>query len=249
MAIDDRYFGSCSMGAFQPANDGNLYANKYDEFVHLKPSEMGDALAGVFSALAFVWIIVTVMMQSKELMLQRNELKLTRSETKRTADALGKQVEVLKDEQSQRQEDRAMRLLAQKLGTLRNSMDQSHLSTWRYAKDESGDFPVNEIRLFRSSDLGELPRDIDAYVWEQSLAVLSSSRRLAKIGREFQILQKPVQNHALDICQQLSSIVALEAKLSEDQRERIHKIGLYVLREKLIETVRMDIWQAEDAPQ
>lgn len=48
---------------------------KFDQFVALKPSEMGDTLAGLFSALAFIWIIVTVFMQSRELNEQRKEFE------------------------------------------------------------------------------------------------------------------------------------------------------------------------------
>lgn len=51
-------------------------------------NEIGDALAGVAGALAFLWIIVTVMMQSKELAAQREELRLTREVNKQSANEL-----------------------------------------------------------------------------------------------------------------------------------------------------------------
>jgi hypothetical protein len=49
-------------------------------FLISPPNEIGDTLAGIAGALAFLWIIVTVMLQSKELAAQREELKLTRAE-------------------------------------------------------------------------------------------------------------------------------------------------------------------------
>jgi hypothetical protein len=57
------------------------------EFLTAPPNEIGDTLAGIAGTLAFLWIIVTVMMQSKELAAQREELRLTREEFARTADA------------------------------------------------------------------------------------------------------------------------------------------------------------------
>ncbi|WP_299880980.1 putative phage abortive infection protein [uncultured Sulfitobacter sp.] len=56
--------------------------NKLEEFLELKPSEMGDTLAGIFAALALVWIIVTVFLQSNELKEQRKVLQSQRLEFK-----------------------------------------------------------------------------------------------------------------------------------------------------------------------
>ena len=46
-----------------------------------RPSEIGDTLAGIAGALAFLWIIVTVLLQSQELKEQREELKRNREES------------------------------------------------------------------------------------------------------------------------------------------------------------------------
>ncbi|GLO69003.1 hypothetical protein MACH17_05200 [Phaeobacter inhibens] len=49
----------------------------------ISPSnEIGDTFAGVAGVLAFLWIIVTVWLQSQELAAQRKELRLTRGEIK-----------------------------------------------------------------------------------------------------------------------------------------------------------------------
>jgi hypothetical protein len=41
----------------------------------LRPNELGEMLAGSFSPLAFAWIVITVMLQGKELQEQREEVK------------------------------------------------------------------------------------------------------------------------------------------------------------------------------
>lgn len=46
-----------------------------------------DALSALFSGWAFAGIIITILLQRKELILQRKELELTRTELKRSADA------------------------------------------------------------------------------------------------------------------------------------------------------------------
>lgn len=55
-------------------------ATKWTLFLASPPNEVGDALAGFAGALAFVWIIVTVAMQSIELREQREELSRTREQ-------------------------------------------------------------------------------------------------------------------------------------------------------------------------
>jgi hypothetical protein len=57
--------------------------SKFSRLLESSPNEVGDALAGVASTLAFLWIILTVMMQSKELKAQRSELQMTRAEHRR----------------------------------------------------------------------------------------------------------------------------------------------------------------------
>lgn len=48
--------------------------NNLSWFLESPPNEMGDTFAGLAGALAFLWIIITVLMQKHELQLQREEL-------------------------------------------------------------------------------------------------------------------------------------------------------------------------------
>lgn len=54
----------------------------FDCLSQMSPNEIGDTLAGVFSAGAFLGLIITLLLQMKELRLQRAELSLTRNEFK-----------------------------------------------------------------------------------------------------------------------------------------------------------------------
>lgn len=62
------------------------------------PNEFGDFLAGFFTPLAFLWLVVGYFMQHAELGLQREELKHQREELALTRDKLGEQVELLQEQ-------------------------------------------------------------------------------------------------------------------------------------------------------
>ena len=85
-------FSAILMGAF-----GALY------FVPDKTSEwfqnlgnLGQLVSGIFAPVAFVWVVVAVVLQSRELRLQREELMLTREELKNTREVFELQKEEMK---------------------------------------------------------------------------------------------------------------------------------------------------------
>lgn len=91
----------------------------------MSPNEVGDMLGGVSGALAFIWIIVAVWLQSLELAAQRRELYYTRLELEGSKRALEDQVrilteqtEVLVDEARQRQAERTFELLSIAIGEM-----------------------------------------------------------------------------------------------------------------------------------
>jgi Putative phage abortive infection protein len=72
------------------AADNSSPKSKLQLFLESSPSAVGDTLAGVAGALAFLWIIITVRLQSSELAKQREELRLTR-------EVMGEQREAARD--------------------------------------------------------------------------------------------------------------------------------------------------------
>ncbi|SDC63813.1 hypothetical protein [Ruegeria marina] len=83
---------------------------KFSTFLAARPNEIGDTLAGFAGALAFVWIIVTVWLQSQELGEQRKELELTRKEFQKMAEAQDSQVEILKSQNKVLVEEQRLRI-------------------------------------------------------------------------------------------------------------------------------------------
>lgn len=74
----------------------NSCETKWSKLLSSEPNEIGDTLAGLAGSLAFLWIIVTVILQSQELREQRKELREQREATQSMADAMDAQVELLR---------------------------------------------------------------------------------------------------------------------------------------------------------
>lgn len=84
-------------------------------------NEFGDALAGAFAPLAFLWLAGAVFIQSRELAAQRKELGLARDEARQTREVLaqqaaesraatafiGEQTIILKAQQAQKEQEEA----------------------------------------------------------------------------------------------------------------------------------------------
>lgn len=63
-----------------PGNVGSWWDIYRRHLSCMQANTIGDFLAGAFAPLAFLWLVVTVLVQSQELAAQREELELTRSE-------------------------------------------------------------------------------------------------------------------------------------------------------------------------
>lgn len=83
---------------------GTVCETNFQIFWESDPNEIGDTLAGLFSALAFVWIIVTVFLQSIELREQRKEIRQQREASQDMARAMESQLDMLSEERAMRAE-------------------------------------------------------------------------------------------------------------------------------------------------
>lgn len=127
------------LGAFALANA------KCPEFAScLDLNEWGDFFSGAFAPLAFAWLVVAVVLQTRELREQRRELELTRrefrynrhvleaqaSEAHRQATFIGVQTELLKANEQQRAFDNWVATLASRL------RQYDHI--WTFTNDLNG---------------------------------------------------------------------------------------------------------------
>lgn len=88
-------------------NDAGVCVPRWQVLANAPANEMGDTLSGVGSVLAFIWVIVTVWMQSIQLQLQRRDMAAQQAESRRMTEATVAQARIYQQEQDQRAEDRA----------------------------------------------------------------------------------------------------------------------------------------------
>lgn len=84
-------------------------ASKWKSLLASPPNEFGDFLAGAFAPLAFLWLALTVWLQSRELRLQRKELQQNGEALRLQAEELRNSVEQLRKQTELRQADAQMR--------------------------------------------------------------------------------------------------------------------------------------------
>lgn len=80
-------------------------ATKWKSLLASPPNEFGDFLAGAFAPLAFLWLALTVWLQSRELKLQRKELQQNGEALRLQAEELRNSVEQLRRQTELRQTD------------------------------------------------------------------------------------------------------------------------------------------------
>jgi len=163
-------------------------------FWNSSPNEIGDTFAGLFGSLAFVWIIVTVLLQGRELAAQREELKLTRLEmeeqraaTQEIAKANAKQVEIselqaeiYRDERDQRQQAYSSSQANELFAHSRELLVELFVTPCKFSTTLGETTEVRlldhlPVNLSRGSELHELPPKILFSSLMQALSSLMPS--------------------------------------------------------------------------
>ncbi|MBR9650118.1 hypothetical protein [Thalassovita aquimarina] len=207
-----------------------------------KPNEVGDALAGFSGALAFVWIIVTVWLQSKELAAQREELNLTRIEmheqslaTQEMAKAMSAQTHVFEDELKQREQIRAGELLEYKLNRLKIVARSLGFGAAKLGSTEIAE--VGELVNLNDSEL-ELSTDIQNVM----AAVLRTDQDdletiASKQEGDVDYFIKQVE----EISALLNDVTEMQFELSAGQVQRLYNMDFDRL-ETVVYEARSHLW-------
>jgi len=233
---------------------------KWHKFIASSPNEMGDALAGLAGALAFLWIIVTVMLQSQELREQRKELRLQRDEFEKMreaqelqAETLQTQAEIFRDEQRQRNELKAKELVEIKLVGLAKLIVEFEENgpRWEYftPTDAGGGTRGSEM-IFPFQEIGESLEEKFGYrEQEASLA----KNRLSLLYDRNELTKKPIfQDWYHNLLSEIDSITELKQSLAPAQIEWFRQLNIQNLQDDIREIFEMNIWQnkksVEDEP-
>ena len=218
-------------------------------FLLSPPNEIGDTLAGIAGVLAFLWIIITVWLQSEELAEQRKELKATREEIKMSRIAQEKQVaaldaqaKVFEDEKTYRDHARAKELLDQKLAGICDIIHMSSIGFegWDYIGKMSSytlvDGGMKEGETDTNMSIGIFKQRKEDTIENYLKFAETSCRLAAEVMKRHadKITRKPKTRDQLEeICSRLKEIDTMNLVLSPDQNERVRNLRLPKLAEQL----------------
>jgi hypothetical protein len=225
--------------------DGGI--TKFDQFIELRPSEMGDTIAGLFSALAFIWIIVTVFIQSRELRETRVEVKQQRVASQEMATAMRAQAQIFEDEKRQRNEAEFGHLFDQFVSGLEDEIVRGRINKmrWDFSNTEPSkrmfEGRVEQVKIIPYIDPGVTAEmqihEIHGFVDEgiQELAQFIGNYRFEHLAekKDLDEAKRLITNilEILDFCPQ-------------PHRERAHRMRLVELNESLERLINTsDIWK------
>lgn len=185
----------------------------------LSANEIGDFLAGASAPLAFIWLVVTVLVQAQELRAQRDELRLTRQEfadNRKVAEATRKEIA----EQAE-----SARKNAEYLGTQTRLLSDQHAHQQQMIVDETFAGLLEQLETFLASRFHLKPRYSDPTIspdppfhageFNSNLYVRLSQRSSDIIGRMDSVRDNP----GLEVCSiDNRSVGLLEELLSQLER-------------------------------
>ncbi|WP_025051557.1 hypothetical protein [Sulfitobacter noctilucae] len=109
-------FAAFSLFSWPPCVDVGPCKSNWDVLrFDSKPNEIGDLLAGFAGALAFIWIVVTVLLQAAELREQREQFEKMADAQEEQVLLLVKQGEIFSEEQDYRRSENVWRIIEEKL--------------------------------------------------------------------------------------------------------------------------------------
>lgn len=221
--------------------------------IFLAPAnEIGDTLAGIAGVLAFLWIIVTVWLQSQELSEQREELKQTREEVRLSREAQEKQVLALEahakffeDEKQMRDETRAERILDQLFFGIAETAtsERSWGSTW-VLPGIPGEHGKHSASMFYDPPAFQGNYTSDELVRLSSESIynfLGNIQDWLSEGLNFSKGRNKLPYKRL--LRQIEKARSLRDRLSEDQNERLENAKVDSLHASLSLCLAYDIWE------
>lgn len=250
---------SFSPACENPASSEKACVTKWGYFLRAAPNEVGDTLAGMAGALAFLWIIVTVMLQSKELAAQRQELQLTRKEfeqqreaTQDMANAVSLQTNLLIEESRHRagqsaklEFDGLLELIIKNFSiaskridwwTIKGLSTRHSIATGKTTTEETT-APIYSALSFSRPTLGE---NIQQFVEE-----LNSLHRILVLHEREVIGRSKSKSEFEKLSSGLQSAMSLVPQMNPVDRLWVKERGIEDASEKLREVIRSDVWVEE----
>ena len=226
--------------------------SKFAAFWSAPPNEIGDTLAGFAGALAFVWIIVTVMLQSRELKAQREELRLTRSEmeeqrkaTQDMARSMKAQAAVFEDEQLFRSEARAKEVFNQLIKSALELTEPYSGVSWEIERFNGERRYIQKIELF--SDWYNSPAE-DEYRTLMAMENEIFSNLIYLRECQNHIVRRPKKtDFPHEILEKFERLLDLYSSLSRADQEKFARAKIREIVAGLLKLQSANVWE-DDSP-
>ena len=258
IALVGTYIALASLERCIITDETEICASNFARFVSSAPNEIGDTLAGLAGGLAFLWIIVTVMLQSQELREQRKELRQARIEYAKMSAAQEEQVKILQaqgdifqDEQRQRLEERNKDYFEQSLASLKSTLEDMAphfrvlLLPVQFNKAR-GSSSIDELRMYCDEvDIIFLRKEvgsIDEFFLSLSRHLTSNAGYIDQLLKDRVWLRGPPERGLKMLLDEFSRVERLVENLSKDQKLRFIGMRHSSIVDELSVLGKLPIW-------
>lgn len=225
-------FGSYSLTSWPVCGEIGPCMSNWDQLrFRSTPNEIGDMLAGFAGALAFIWIVVTVLLQAAELREQREQFQKMATAQEAQATLLEKQGTIFEDEKKFRDSIKIDELVEENMRFLAVQMNEHRgvRLSWRV------DFNTKRWGLENLLEIRFAPEVSDIDDYDKVIRFMSR-----KYGEAFEVFRpdniipddapemRPAKPKGLsEMVLTLEGIVQLSEGCSEAERLRISNLGVY----------------------
>ncbi|WP_298865230.1 hypothetical protein [uncultured Sulfitobacter sp.] len=217
------------------------------------PNEVGDTFAGLFGSLAFVWIIVTVLVQGLELREQRLEIKASREAQEAQAQSLNLQAAILMNQNIALQEQRHDTFIEALFASIKQSVNdlKGPLMTWEIQfQDGEGNLVKKELKPF----------EIDI-IEEQRFLRFSSNLLDARLSitlggfwtadqhdpETVEILRKPPRTHVhRGLLEYLERVLEEKEKCSLQMQLEVQRMAIFQFEREFKKLLEIDDYWGDD---
>lgn len=221
-------------------------------------NEIGDTFAGIAGVLAFLWIIITVWLQSQELAAQREELKLARIESAKMAEQLTAQTSILQQDKLQRDQEKQAELIEAKLDEIKKLIENLQSVEWKFEALERTARRIDYLTVGNQPDSRPAEKVIRFLplidpLWNtdgsqglhgQHKNVSGNLERLLEASSTYGFEETPVREDFQQLREKLSGVLNAMEKVSEGERIYLRMLQLDDLVCVLDQAFEADIWEA-----
>jgi len=233
-------FGVISLHHWPPCNEiGPCISNWQKLKYHSEPNQIGDLLAGFASALAFAWIVVTVLLQAIELREQREQFEKMATAQEKQVELLVTQGKIFEKEQLERQQEGTRKLVEEYISGFCDivRMYANGQSTWNVVEKNGNSRRHNFFSGYDIVADNELLKKLAYFPPPVAAGVVKLQNAGVKIE------SGPSYEDFEHLFTRVHKAIIHMDQLSLDQQQRFKNYGLLEIHEWLSEILEHDFWR------